>query len=134
MKTVLLALGVAMFAGCAHGAHGLTTSGSPTRDERGSTIVVGPRLLLVGPGVSVHASVEGTKTVDLFVVERKHGDDGDCVTALSSHSVTPVRAETTGVRVEVAMGEELCAASPDGPAEISWHAHAHGSESLWALR
>ena len=130
-RTLLFALGLAMSAGCAHGS----TVAGRARDGRGSMVVAGgARLLLFGPAACVHASIEGTKTVALFVVERKHGDDGDCVAALAARVTTPVLTDTTGVRMEIAAGQELCAASPQGPTEVSWHSQVTGGGSLWALR
>src|SRR5947207_13637157 len=83
MKLTLMALGLAMAAGCAHG----TAVRSAATELRGSTRVAeSGRMLLAGPE-TVHASVDGPRPVSLFVVERVHGDDRDCSAVLHPQSV-----------------------------------------------
>ena len=85
MKLTLMALGLAMAAGCAHGS----AVRSAATELRGSTRVAeSGRMLLAGPE-TVHASVDGPHPVSLFVVDRVHGDDRDCRAVL----LRPVRVE-----------------------------------------
>jgi hypothetical protein len=124
MKLTLMALGLAMAAGCAHGAD----VRSAATELRGSARVAeSGRMLLAGTEV-VHASVDGPRPVSLFVVERVHGDDRDCQTVRHPQSVSGT------AHVEVGANQELCAVS-SGPALVLWHAFAgERNNNLWALQ
>ena len=123
MKLTVMALGLAMAAGCAHGS---AVRGAAT-ELRGSTRVAeSGRMLLAGPEV-VHASVDGPRPVSLFLVDRVHGDDRDCKNVLSPQSVSNT------AHVEVGAKQELCAVS-SGPAIVLWHAFAGEGNNLWALQ
>ena len=128
MKGLLLtALGVTLMVGCAHGG-----AGRSERELRGLARVGGEgRVLVAGPASLVHANLQGTKTVTLFVVERVSGDDGDCAKRPAAQALP---ADATRAQVTVAAGHVLCAASASGPTDVSWHAHLDGNPNLWALR
>ena len=127
MKTIVWVLAMAaMGAGCAHGwgearAHsirGMTKVGS------------GPRLLVGGPALSVHTSIDDREPVTLFVVERVNGDDSDC-TRDPARALT--LAEDARHHVDVAAGRALCAVAASGTREVLWHARAEEEpSSLWA--
>jgi hypothetical protein len=123
MKLTLMALGLAMAAGCAHGA----AVRSAATELRGSMRVAeSGRMLLAGPE-AVHASVDGPRPVSLFVVERVHGDDRDCSAVLHPQSVSGT------AHVKVGAHQELCAVA-SGPALVLWHAFAGEGNDLWALQ
>jgi len=124
---LLMGLGVTLMVGCAHG-----TGGHSDRELRGSARVGGEgRMLVAGPASLVHANLQGTKAVTLFVAERVSGGDGDC----AKHSAAQaLPADGTRAQLTVAAGHVLCAASASGPTDVSWHAHVDGNPSLWALR
>jgi hypothetical protein len=124
MKLTLMALGLAMAAGCAHGS--AVRSAAPT-ELRGSTRVAeSGRILVAGPE-TVHASVDGPRPVSLFVVDRVHGDDRDCKDVLHPQSVSG------SAHVEVGAKQELCAVA-SRPALVLWHAFAGEGNDLWALQ
>jgi hypothetical protein len=124
MKLLLMVLGMAMAAGCAHG----TGMHSASTETRGSTRVAGAgRLLVTGPANTVHASVEG-RGVSLFLVDRVHGDDRDC------HDVTYAQWVTTSAHVEVGAKQELCAVTRGGDSLVMWHAFLGERSNLWALQ
>lgn len=123
MKLTLMAVGLAMAAGCAHGS----AVRSAARELRGSTPVAeSGRMLVAGPE-SVHASVDGPRPVSLFVVERVHGDDRDCQDVQNPQSVS------TTAHVALGAKQELCAVA-SGPALVLWHAFAGEGNNLWALQ
>ncbi len=123
MKLTLMALGLALAAGCAHGSAG----GGAATELRGSTRVAeSGRMLVAGPEM-VHASVDGPRPVSLFVVDRVHGDDRDCQAVLHPRSVSNT------AHVEVHANQELCAVA-SGPAVVLWHTFAGGGNDLWALQ
>lgn len=123
MKLTLMALGLAMAAGCAHGS----AVRSAATELRGSTRVAeSGRMLVAGPE-TVHASVDGPRPVSLFVVERVLGDDRDCRAVLHPQSVSGT------AHVEVGANQELCAVA-SGPALVLWHALAGEGNDLWALQ
>jgi hypothetical protein len=123
MKLTLMALGLAMAAGCAHGP----AVGSAATELRGSTRVAeSARMLVAGPE-TVHASVDGPRPVSLFIVARVHGDDSDC------QGVPNPRPVSTNAHVEVGAKQELCAVA-SGPALVLWHAFAGEGNNLWALQ
>jgi hypothetical protein len=125
MKWMLMVLGLAMAAGCAHGS----SARSPGNELRGSAQVgAGGRLLLAGPVESFHASVDGPHGVKLFLVDRVHGDDRDC-------HVTPyAQWVTKSTHVEVGAKQALCAVAGGGPSFVLWHARVSENNSLWALQ
>lgn len=123
MKLTLMALGLAMAAGCAHGSAVRSTA----TETRGSTRVAERgRMLVTGPE-TVHASVDGPRPVSLFLVDRVHGDDRDCKAVLNPQSVS------TSAHVEVGANQELCAVA-SAPALVLWHAFAGEGNDLWALQ
>ena len=123
MKLTVMALGLAMAAGCAHGS----AVRSAATELRGSARVAeSGRMLLAGPE-TVHASVDGPRPVSLFVVDRVHGDDRDCQAVLHPQSVSGT------AHVEVGAKQELCAVA-SGPALVLWHAYAGAGDDLWALQ
>ncbi len=124
MKLTLMALGLAMAAGCAHSG----SVRSAATELRGSTQVAESGRMLLGGPESVHASVDGPRPVSLFVVERVHGDDRDCKDA--SHA----QAMSTSAHVEVGAKQELCAVASEGPAIVLWHAFPGEGSNLWALQ
>ena len=124
MKSLLMVLGLAMAAGCAHGG-GMHTASTETR---GSARVAGAaRLIVAGPAETVHASVEG-RGVALFLVDRVHGDDSDC------HETTYAQWVTTSAHVEVGAKQELCAVTKGGASLVMWHAFLGERSNLWALQ
>ncbi|MES1206326.1 MAG: hypothetical protein ABUS79_10355 [Pseudomonadota bacterium] len=125
MKLKLMALGLVMAAGCAHG----TGTRSAAADRRGSArLGVGERKLLAGPAQTVHASVDGEHPVSLFLVDRVHGDQRDCQKAGDVQSVAQ------NAHIEVGPGRELCATSTGGTAFVLWHTFEWERPSLWALQ
>jgi hypothetical protein len=125
MKLTLMALGLAMAAGCAHGS----AVRSAATELRGSVRVADSgRMLLAGPAEDVHASVDGPRPVSLFLVDRVHGDDRDC------RSTTYAQMVSTTAHIEVGAKQELCATSSGGPAFVLWHAFVGERNSLWALQ
>jgi hypothetical protein len=125
MKLKLMVLGLAMAAGCAHGA-GVR---SQPNELRGSAQVGdGGRMLIAGPVESVHTSVDGPRGVKLFLVDRVHGDDRDC------HLTPFAQWVTRSAHVEVGAKQELCAVSGGGPSFVLWHARVSESGNLWALQ
>lgn len=126
MKLTVLALGLAMAAGCAHGSGARTAAAA---ERRGTTNVAeGGRVLLAGPAETVHASVDGPRPVALYLVDRVHGDDRDC------RELTYARWVTSSAHVDVGAKQELCAVSQGGPASVLWHAFVGGHRNLWALQ
>ena len=126
MKLMLLALGLAMAAGCAHGSNARTAA---TTERRGLTNVAdGGRVLLAGPAATIHASVDGPRPVALYLVDRVHGDDRDC------RQPTYAQWVSGSAHVDVGAKQELCAVSKGGPASVLWHAFVGGHNSLWALQ
>jgi hypothetical protein len=124
MKLTVMALGLAMAAGCAHGSF----VWSAATELRGSTRVAeSGRMLLAGPE-TVHASVDGQRPVSLFLVDRVHGDDRDCTPASSAQRVS------TTAHIEVGAKQELCAVASEGPALVLWHAFSGEGANLWALQ
>jgi hypothetical protein len=125
MKLTLLALGLAMAAGCAHGSGARTAA----TERRGSMNVAGGgRVLLAGPAETVHASVDGPRPVALYLVDRVHGDDRDC------RELTYAQWVSGSAHVDVGAKQELCAVSTGGPAWVLWHAFVGGRNNLWALQ
>ncbi|HXT97761.1 MAG TPA: hypothetical protein VN853_15780 [Polyangia bacterium] len=126
MKLTLLALGLAMAAGCAHGSG----AGTAATERRGSMNVAdgGRVLLLAGPAETVHASVDGPRPVALYLVDRVHGDDRDC------RELTYAQRVSGSAHVDVRAKQELCAVSQGGPASVLWHAFVGGHNDLWALQ
>ena len=124
MKLTLMALGLAMAAGCVHGS----AVRSAATELRGSTQVAeSGRMLLAGPE-TVHASVDGPRKVSLFLVDRVHGDDRDC------RGSSSVQRVTQSAHLEVGAKQELCAATHKGSASVLWHAWSGEHSSLWALQ
>ena len=137
MKTALLVLAVVMSAGCAHGS----AEAARDRDQRGSTFGADKaRLLVVGPVARIHTSVNTTEPLALVVVQRVHGDDGDCASAVASSSTVRLVAQRTQSIRALPADKELCAMSPGGPTEVAWHARAdwlpraEGDDGQWASR
>jgi hypothetical protein len=124
MKLTLMALGLAMAAGCAHGAG----ERSAATELRGSTQVAERGRMLLGGPETVHASVDGPRSVSLFVVDRVHGDDRDCQDTSQAQEVS-IRPH-----VEVGAKQELCAVASEGPAIVLWHAFPGKGSNLWALQ
>jgi hypothetical protein len=122
MKLTLMALGLAMAAGCAHGGE----VRSAATELRGSTRVAESGQMLVAGPETVHASVDGPHSVSLFVVDRVHGDDRDCKDASRAQEVS------TRPHVEVGAKQELCAVASGGPAFVLWHAFRGERTNLWA--
>jgi hypothetical protein len=126
MKFMLLVLGVAMAAGCAHGS---SVRSAASNEWRGAARVAETgRLLLAGPAQTVHASVDGPRAVSLYLVDRVHGDDRDC------QSTTYAQLVTQSARLEVGAKQELCAVSAKGSASVLWHAWSGDHANLWALQ
>ncbi len=118
MRAMMLAAALAIPAGCAHGG----SEEAATRDVRGSTNLGGAaRLLLSGPALAVHASVDSEDPIALYVVDRVSGDDRDCAwpaPAGASAIVTQM-----GSHIELAAGRELCAMpTRAGKRVVLWHA------------
>ena len=126
MKLTLLAMGLAMAAGCAHGTSTRTAAMTVVRGS--ATVATDGRLLVTGPAESVHASVDGPRAVGLYLVDRVHGDDRDC------RQVTYAQWVSGSAHVEVGAKQELCAVSRGGQASILWHASVGGRTNLWALQ
>lgn len=125
MKLKLMVLGLAMAAGCAHGA-GTRNAGA---DRRGSArLGDGERKLLAGPAQTVHASVDGAHPIALFLVDRHYGDQRDC------ERPGEVQSVAQNAHVEVGPGRELCATSTGGTAFVLWHAFEWERPNLWALQ
>jgi hypothetical protein len=125
MKLTSLALGLAMAAGCAHGSGARSTA----TERRGSmNLANDARMLLAGPAGTVHASVDGSRPVALYLVDRVHGDDRDC------RQLTYARWVSGSAHLEVGAKQELCAVSKGGPASVMWHATTGGRDNLWALQ
>lgn len=123
MKLTLMALGLAMAAGCAHGS----AVRSAATEARGSARVAeSGRMLLAGPE-TVHANVDGPRPVSLFVVDRVHGDDRDCQAVRNPQSVSGT------AHLEVGANQELCAVATR-PAVVMWHGFAGERNNLWALQ
>src|SRR5262249_1207813 len=108
MRLTLLALGLAMAAGCAHGSGAGTTAATERRGPL--TAPDGGRVLLAGPAETVHASVDGSRPVALYLVDRVHGDDRDC------RELTYAQWVSGSAHVDVGAKQELCAVSRSGPA------------------
>jgi hypothetical protein len=125
MKWTLMAVGLAMAAGCAHGSSG---RGQPN-ELRGSAQVDGAgRMLLAGPAERVHTSVDGPQGVKLFLVDRVHGDDRDCRATLYAQWVSKTAHLGVGAK------QELCAVTAGGPSSVLWHARVSEGHNLWALQ
>lgn len=125
MNLKLMALGLAMVAGCAHGAGTRST----LTDRRGSArLGDGERKLLAGPAQTIHASVDGAHPISLFLVERVYGDQRDC------QRPGELQAVAQNAHIEVGPGRELCATSTGGTAFVLWHAFDWERPSLWALQ
>ena len=125
MRLMLMALGMAMAAGCAHG----TSVRSEAVEVRGSARVAEDgRMLLAGPAGTVHASVDGPRSVAFFLVDRVHGDDRDC------HDVSYAQWVSGSAHLDVGARQELCAVSKGAPAFVMWHAHVGERANLWALQ
>jgi hypothetical protein len=125
MRLTLMALGLAMAAGCAHES----AVRSAATELRGSARVADSgRILLAGPAESVHASVDGPRPVSLFLVDRVHGDDRDC------QDVRYAQWVSKSAHVEVGAKQELCATASGGPAFVLWHAFRGQRSNLWALQ
>ncbi len=124
MKLTLMALGLAMAAGCAHGG----AVRSAATELRGSARVAESGQMLVAGPETVHASVDGPRPVSLFLVDRVHGDDRDCKDASYAQEVL------TRAHIEVGAKQELCAVASGGPAVVLWHAFAGEGGNLWALQ
>lgn len=131
MKSILLALGLAMVgaAGCAHGTAGM--SGGEGRDVRGSArIGESAKLLVVGPAELVHA--DGEKPVRWFVAAHVNGDDRDCAATAAGQAVL---SEAATAHLTVGSGQVLCAAVAKGTTDVMWHEVIERADnSLWALR
>jgi hypothetical protein len=124
MKLTVMALGLAMAAGCAHGS----ATRSAATEQRGSIrVAASGRMLLAGPEI-VHASVDGDHPVSMFLVDRVHGDDRDCRSTSNAQTVS------TTAHIDVGPKQELCAVASGGPAEVLWHAFAAEGANLWALQ
>jgi hypothetical protein len=125
MKFMLMVLGVAMAAGCAHSS----SVRSEASEWRGAARVAeAGRLLVTGPAETVHASVDGGHAVSLYLVDRVHGDDRDC------ESTAYTQVVTQSAHIEVGAKQELCAVSQKGSASVLWHAWLGEHNSLWALQ
>jgi hypothetical protein len=127
MRGLLMVAGLGLFVGCAHagGRHA-------EHELRGLAQVASEgRMLVAGPASLVHANLEGTKPVTLFVVERVSGSDADCAKPSAPQTV---RSEGKRAQLTVAAGHVLCAASETGPTDVMWHAHVDANPSVWALR
>ena len=121
----LMALGLAMAAGCAHRSSGRSQAG----ELRGSAQVGdGGRMLVAGPAESVHASVDGPRGVRFFLVDRVHGDDRDC------HPTPYSQWVTKSAKIEVGARQELCAVAGGDPSFVLWHARVSENSNLWALQ
>jgi hypothetical protein len=128
MKLTLMALGLAMAGGCAHGS-GTQNVATELRGE--ARVAETARVLVAGPAGTVHASVDGPRAVSLFLVDRVHGDDRDCGDATYAQKVSG------SAHLDVGAKQELCAVAErgqHGPSFIMWHAHLGERGTLWALQ
>ncbi len=128
MKLTLIVLGLAMAAGCAHGA-GTQNAATELRGE--TRVAETARMLVAGPAGTVHASVDGPRAVSLFLVDRVHGDDRDCGDATYAQDVSG------SAHIDVGAKQELCAVAAhgeDGPSFVMWHAYLGERNNLWALQ
>ncbi len=124
-KLMVMGVGLALAAGCAHSAGTRSTAA----DRRGSArLGDGERKLLAGPAQTVHASVDGAHAVSLFLVDRVHGNQRDC------QKMADVQSVAQNAHIEVGPGRELCATSTGGTAFVLWHAVDWERPSLWALQ